>query len=275
MAAVLFAALLHAGWNMFVKRVPDKALGMSAVVIGHAPFAIAAAVASPLPDRSAIPYLVAGTAIHVVYQILLLSSYKLGDLSQVYPLARGVAPLVVTVVSMTFLGQHLSTLELAGVLTIALGIIALSFVRQGDGFRNHSAVVFSILTGLCIAGYSLVDGMGARAAGTALGFYGWLSSMNAVVFAAIMRWRRPGLVTQILTRDWRLTGAGGGASFAAYAIVTWAFTVAPIALVAALRETSIIFAVLLGGFVLREKTGPTKSIAVACTLAGIVLLRLA
>lgn len=123
------------------------------------------------------------------------------------------------------------------------------------------------------ASYSLVDGWGAREAGTAPGFYGWLSTMNAVIFAAIMRVRRPGLVKRVVFREWRLTLGGGSASFLAYAIVTWAFTVAPIPLVTALRETSIVIALLLGVFVLKERLDPVKLLATMCTMLGIGLLR--
>lgn len=275
MAAVLVAAMFHAGWNLFVKRVDDKQVGMTAVVLGHTPFAIAAVAVSPLPSTSSTPWIAAGALIHVAYQLLLLRSYRVGDLSQVYPLARGVAPLLVAVVSAWFLGERLTMTETLGIATIAAGIIALSFVRRGDGERNGKAVALSLATGVFIAGYTLVDGMGAREAGTALGFYGWLSIGNALLFAAIMRGASPGLVTRVLTKEWRLTVAGGGASFLAYAIVTWAFTVAPIALVAALRETSIAFAVLFGSVVLRERTGIAKTVAVAGMLAGVVILRVA
>ena len=120
----------------------------------------------------------------------------------------------------------------------------------------------------------MVDGLGARAAGTALGYYGWLSTVNAIIFAALMRFVQPGVVKRLVFRDWRLALGAGGASFSAYAMVTWAFTVAPIPLVTALRETSIIFALLLGVFVLKERLDLMKVVAVACTIVGVGLLRI-
>jgi drug/metabolite transporter (DMT)-like permease len=130
------------------------------------------------------------------------------------------------------------------------------------------------MTGGCIAAYSLIDGIGAREAGTALGFYGWLSLINGLVFAAIMGIIRPGIVSKVFSDKWRLALKGGGASFFAYAMVIWAFTMAPIALVTALRETSIIFAMLLGVFVLKERLDLMKVLSTALTLLGMALLRL-
>jgi drug/metabolite transporter (DMT)-like permease len=274
MMVVLFAALLHASWNFLVKRTGDQYQSMSAVVIGHTPFAAAALCLAPLPSLDALPFLLAGAVLHVGYQLFLLASYRIGDLSQVYPLARGVAPLMVTGVSVTLLGLHLSGAELTAVGVIAAGIMSLAMVRRSDGLRNGPAAGLAVVTGGFIAGYSLVDGLGARAAGTALGYYGCLSILNAVVFAVIMRGMRPGVVRRVVVLDWRFALAAGGASFLAYAMATWAFTVAPIALVTALRETSIIFALLLGVVVLKERMDLMKVLATVCTLVGIGLMRL-
>ena len=274
MIVVLLAALLHASWNFFVKKTDDKHFSMSAVVLGHTPFALAALLLSPLPGIESLPYILGGAVLHTGYQLFLLSSYRIGDLSQVYPLARGASPLIVAGVSVTLLGIHLSWLELAAVAIIGSGIMSLTLVRRSDGLRNGRAAVLAIITGIFIASYSLVDGWGARAAGTALGFYGCLSTVNAVLFAVIMRVFHPGTVTRVVCRDWQLALRGGGASFFAYAMVTWAFTMAPIPLVAALRETSIVFALLLGVFVLKERLDLMKVFATACTLLGVGLLRI-
>jgi drug/metabolite transporter (DMT)-like permease len=274
MLIVLLAALLHASWNFIVKRTDDKHLSMSAVVIGHAPFAVAALVVAPLPRPEAYPFLIAGTALHVGYQLSLLASYRIGDLSQVYPLARGVAPLLVTGIAITLMGVHLSRIERIAVAAIAVGIMSLTVVRRSDGNRNAKAALSALITGGFIAAYSLVDGLGARAAGTALGYYGWLSTVNAIIFAVLMRFVQPGVVKRLVFRDWRLALGAGGASFSAYAMVTWAFTVAPIPLVTALRETSIIFALLLGVLVLKERLDLMKVFATAFTIVGVGLLRI-
>jgi drug/metabolite transporter (DMT)-like permease len=273
MLMVLLAALLHASWNFLVKRKDDKHLSMSAVVIGHVPFALAAILYAPRPAQGSLPFVFAGAILHTGYQFFLLAAYRIGDLSQVYPLARGVAPLIVAGVSVGFLGIDLSGGELTAVIVIAAGIMSLALVRRRDGLRNMPAAALSIVTGGFIAAYSLVDGMGAREAATALGFYGWLSTINAVIFAAIMQFNRPGVLKRLAYQDWRLALGCGGASFAAYAMVTWAFTLAPIALVTALRETSIIFALLLGVFFLKERLDLMKVVATALTLLGIGILR--
>jgi drug/metabolite transporter (DMT)-like permease len=274
MAVVLLAALLHASWNFLVKRTVDKHLSMSAVVIGHTPFAAAALFWAPLPDPGSFPYVLAGAALHTGYQLFLLYAYRVGDLSHVYPLARGVAPLMVACVSVLFLGVRLSALEGAAVAVIATGIMSLALVRRSDGMRNGRAAVLAVMTGGFIAAYSLVDGLGARQAGTALGFYGSLSILNAILFAAVMRIVRPGIVKTLVRHHLRLALGGGGASFTAYALVIWSFTLAPIALVTALRETSILFALMLGVFVLKERFDVVKLAATMLTLIGVGLLRL-
>jgi drug/metabolite transporter (DMT)-like permease len=274
MIVVLLAATLHATWNFLVKNTGDKYLSMSAVVIGHTPFALAAVLYSPTPAVESLPYLLIGALLHVGYQLFLPASYRIGDLSQVYPLARGIAPLLVAAVSVIVMGVSLAPVELAAIIIIGTGIASLTLVRRNDGLFNGRAVFLSLMTGGCIAAYSLVDGIGAREAGTALGFYGWLSLINGLVFAAITRIIRPGIVNKVFSDKWQLALKGGGASFLAYAMVIWAFTMAPIALVTALRETSIIFAMLLGVFVLKERLDLMKVVSTALTLLGMALLRL-
>lgn len=274
MLVVLLAALLHAAWNFLVKGTEDKYLSMSCVVLGHVPFAAAGLLWAPLPEIEAVPYIVCGAALHVGYQLFLLYAYRLGDLTQVYPLARGVAPLLVAAVSMLFFAARPGRLELLAITVIGVGIMSLALVRCEERLGNPHAATLALITGGFIAAYSLVDGLGARAAGTSLGFYGWLSIVNGLIFALIMEFLRPGMVARVAGRHRRLALIGGGASFCAYALVTWAFTVAPIPLVTALRETSIVFALLLGILILKERLNIQKALATAATLLGVLLLRL-
>jgi drug/metabolite transporter (DMT)-like permease len=271
--AVIAAAMLHAVWNAVVKGGRDKHLGMSAVVLGHAPIAVLALPFVPAPAVESWPYLAGGIALHLGYQLFLLSSYRIGDLTQVYPIARGTAPMLVAGVSVVFLGVELSSGELTAVLMIGAGIMSLSLVRQKDGLRNGRAAAMAFATGCFIAGYSLVDGLGARQAGTAVGFYAWLTIVNALLFALIMAVIRPGLLRRLPTEAAPAMIFGGGASFIAYALVIWSFTHAPIALVTALRETSIIFALLIGVFFLKEKLDLAKLFSTVVTLSGAILLR--
>ena len=273
--AVLLAAALHASWNALVKNAGDKHLSMAAIVIGHAPFALAVMPFLPLPDPQSWPYLGAGIALHLCYQFFLLNSYRIGDLTQVYPIARGVAPMIVALVSVALLGIRLSGAELLAVFTIGAGIMSLVFVRGSDGLLNPRAAFMALATGCFIAGYSLVDGLGARQAGTAVGFYAWLSVINSVAFALIMALRKPDVLRRLVGEGRWIAILGGGGSFLAYAIVTWAFTQAPIALVTALRETSIIFALLIGVLFLKEPLNLVKLVSTTVTLAGAILLRYA
>lgn len=270
---VLLAALLHASWNFLVKQADDKMLSMSAVVIGHLPFGFAALLFVPLPSWEAWPYIAGSAVLHTGYQWFLLNSYRIGDLSQVYPLARGVAPLLVTLISIGLLGVVLSVTELLAVALIGGGIMSLALLKQANGLFNHKAGLLALTTGGFIAGYSLVDGFGARAAGSPVGYYAVGSTLNAAIWLVYMRVERPGLLKQLFTVEWKLTLQGGGASFSAYAMVMWAFTLAPIALVTALRETSIVFAMLLGVLVLREHLNRRRVLAVVVILGGVLLLR--
>lgn len=271
--AVIGAALLHAAWNALVKGGADKTLNIGAVVLGHLPFAFAAIPFVPAPNAASIPYLLGGIGLHLGYQLFLLKSYQSGDLTQVYPIARGSAPLIVALFSVVVLGVHLESLEILAILIIGLGIISLALVRNANGQRNGHAAMLALVTGLFIASYSLVDGLGARLAGTSLGFYSWLAIGNGILMIIFLRLRQPATLHAIPRQGLRLLLLGGGASFIAYALVTWAFTQAPIALVTALRETSIVFALIIGVFFLKERLDLVKVLSTFTTLTGAILLR--
>lgn len=273
--AVIFAALLHAVWNGLVKGGADKYLNMTAVVLGHLPIALIVLFLVPAPAPESWPYVLAGTALHFGYQLFLLHAYRNGDLTQVYPIARGSAPLIVAAISVVFLGVHLQSIEIFAVLIIGAGIISMSLVRRETGLRNTKAALLALITGCFIAAYSLVDGTGARLSGSAFGFYAWIAICEAVVFALFMGITRPATLMAVPSRAAKVFVIGGSASFGAYAIVIWAFTQAPIALVSAMRETSIIFALLIGVFFLKEKLDLSKVLSTMVTLFGAALLKLA
>lgn len=246
---------------------------MAGVVIGHLPIAVPMLAFVPAPDPASYPYLLAGIALHFGYQCFLLESYKIGDLTQVYPIARGVAPLLVAIVSLMFLGVDLSGMEIVAVVTIAAGILSISLVRGADGLRNGRATAMALTTGCFIASYSLVDGLGARVAGTALGFYAWLGIANAILFVVFMAATTPQVLRDLPIKGKRIFFVGGAASFVAFSIVMWAFTQAPIALVTALREISIIFALLIGVLLMGERLSLGKVVSTMITLLGVALLR--
>ena len=273
--AVLLAALLHATWNAIVKSGLDKRTSMGAVVLGHVPFAVLGLAFVPAPDPQAWGYIVGGAALHLGYQVFLMQSYKLGDLTQVYPIARGIAPLLITLVSVTVLGVQLGTLQMLGTGVIACGLLSLSLVRRTEGRKNPGAVCFAMGTGCFIAAYSLVDGIGARLAGTAVGFFGWLAVVNGVGIVIYLAIAAPEALRKIPRVGRSVFLIGGAASYAAYALVVWAFTQAPIAMVSALRETSIVFALLIGVLFLKERVDVVKVMATLLTIVGAVLLRIA
>ena len=273
--AVIGAAVLHSVWNAVIKGGSDKTLSMGAVVIGHLPIAIILLPFVPTPSIESLPYLVGGIALHFGYQLFLLRSYQMGDLTQVYPIARGSAPLIVALFSALVLGVHLEGLEVLAIAIIGLGIISLALVRQADGQQNRNAAMLALTTGLFIAAYSLVDGLGARIAGTSLGFFCWMAIGDGILMILYLAISSPGTLRLLPTRGLPVLVIGGSASFIAYALVTWAFTQAPIALVTALRETSIIFALLIGVFFLKERLNLVKVLSTFSTLLGAVLLRYA
>tara|TARA_B110000093_G_scaffold93059_1_gene100567 strand:- start:357 stop:1202 length:846 start_codon:yes stop_codon:yes gene_type:complete len=270
--AVIGAAVLHAAWNALVKSGVDKTMVMGAIVLGHLPPALIAVLFVPMPAFESLPYLVGGILLHVGYQVFLLKSYQTGDLTQVYPIARGSAPLLVALFSVAILGLRLDLIEIIAILIIGCGIISLALVRRADGKRNGNAAILAFTTGVFIASYSLVDGLGARLYGNSLSFLSWLAIGNGIIMAAYLMLRSPNTLIGIATKGQLVFLFGGGASFVAYAIVIWAFTQAPIALVTALRETSIIFALLIGVFFLKERIDLMKILSTMFTLIGAILL---
>lgn len=272
---VLLAALLHATWNFLVKRSPDAYQGMSAVVFGRVPFGLAALLFVPAASSASLLYILVGAVLHTGYQLFLLNSYRFGDLSQVYPLARGGAPLIVAVISMLFLKVSYDTFEIVALIIIGTGIVSLAFTGDKSKTENrYTSAILAVIAGIFIAGYSLVDGLGARAAGTAVGYYGLVTVLNAAIYAVVVNRIRPGLVVQVVRRSLPISLLSGGCSFLAYSLIIWAFTKEPIALVASLRETSTIFALLFGIFVLKERLSLLKALAILCTVIGIGFLRL-
>ena len=231
--AVIFAALLHALWNALIKGVSDTHLSMTALQLGSLPIALATLPFVPAPTAQSWSFLAAAVLLHFGYNMFLLVSYRVGDFTHVYPIARGSAPLLVAGVSVLFLDVHLRILEVAAILLIGAGILSISLVRHSDGERNLAAAFLALVTGCFIAAYSLVDGYGVRLAGTAVGFYCWVSIINSILFATYIRVTRPGLISEIPKRARHVFLIGGNATFVAFSIVLWAFTQEPIALVRA------------------------------------------
>ena len=271
--AVLSAAFLHAGWNAIVKMGMSKQTSMFLLSVGHALIGIAVALGKPLPEAEVWPWLLASGLIHMAYQLFLAFAYEQGDLSRVYPIARGAAPMIVTVFSVLFLSDPMAPMEYAGVLVLGLGI---AFMARGvfSNGESRRLLPFAFGSAVATAGYTLADGLGARVAGDPLQYVGWLMILSAVFYTpAAIALRGPG-VMRADARQWAFGLVAAAASFAAYAIAVWAMTVAPLALVAALRETSILFAVLLGWLLFGDRMDRGKIIAAVLIVLGVVLVRL-
>jgi len=271
---VLCAALLHALWNAVVKGGADKSLNMSAVVAGLGLFGGLSLFFVAAPAVNSWWLIAASVLLHYGYQEFLLASYRVGDLTQVYPIARGTAPILVALVSVLVLTVHLSAIELLAIGMIGIGIASLSLLRQRDGLRNGRAALLALTTGCFIASYSVIDGIGARVSGSPVGFFGWIALVNAIVYVLVSTRVRP-QVMACLPRAWMVLVFGGAASFSAYTLVVYAFTLSPIAMVTALRETSVVFALFIGVLFLGERLDTTKILSTAITVCGVALLRFA
>ena len=269
---VLFASATHAIWNGMVKNHSDKAVAISGIVFGRLPLSIIAIILLPLPSVESIPYMIVSVIIHQGYQWFLLSSYEIGDLTKVYPIARGTGPLVATIISILFLGLVLDNLIILSILLICSGII---FLSSFDGpNQNNKILKYSLLTGLCIGLYSITDGYGARISLSATSFVSWTFIINALVYPLIISFKnQKNLINRVKQSGKKMFFVGGSLDYLTYIIVVWAFTKAPIPMVGALRETSILFSIIIGYFVLKEKISTTKIFSILLILVGIIGLK--
>lgn len=272
-AAVLLGALLHAGWNALVKAGADKAIDTALILFLGALIALPGALLVGLPSRAAWPFLAASMLIHVGYYTALVGAYRHGDLGLTYPLMRGSAPLLVALSAGTALGETPSPLAWAGVLGISCGVLALGLSRRS--LDSPRALGFALANAVVIAAYTVVDGLGVRAAGSALQYVLALFLLNGAPFALlVLARRRHSRAWPYLRARWPVALAGAAASLASYGIALWAMTRAPIATVAALRETSVLFAALLGTWLLKEEFSWRRALATATIVTGVMALRL-
>ena len=274
MIAVLFGAMLHAGWNVMVKASKDKMLDTALIHLCCSFIAIPFFIAWGLPSADSLPYLVASVLIHIGYYFALAQAYHHGELGLTYPLMRGVAPLMVAVGSQIFIdGSTMTLLGWVGVAGICAGVLSLGMAA---GLMQHRrAILIALLNSAIIATYTVVDAMGVRASQHAIQYIAALFALDGWAFALWVFYLRKKQAIEYCKARW-LVGLGGAlASVGSYAIALWAMTVAPVAAVAALRETSVLFAVLLGIWFLKEKLTPKRLISLAMIVTGVVTLRLA
>jgi len=270
---VLFASFTHAIWNGMVKNHQDKAIAISGIVFGRLPLSVIAIIFLPLPTAESIPYLIISVIIHQGYQWFLLSSYEIGDLTKVYPIARGTGPLVATIISISFLGLVLDSLIILSIGFVCGGIITLSLFDKSK--KNYQIIKYSLLTGLCIGLYSITDGYGARVSLSAVSFISWTFIINAFLHPLVISLKNEkNIIERVKKNGKKMFFIGGSLDYLTYMIIVWAFTKAPIPMVGALRETSIFFSIFIGYFFLKEKITPAKIFSIILILAGVIGLKI-
>ena len=269
--AVLAAAVTHATWNAIAHGIKDQTLAFALIGVGGIVVAIPLVIFAAAPRPDCWPYLAASIVIHVFYNLLLMRCYRLGEFGQVYPLARGTSPLVVTILAAIFVHEHLALPQIAGVLVVSGGLAALVVAGRRP---SRAAFLAAIGTGLTIAAYTTVDGVGVRLSHSPIGYIGWLmllESLGVPMFALI---RRRDVLLKQRPRILLSGLAAGALSVLAYGLVLWAQTRGALAPIAALRETSVIFGAIIATLVFREPFGRTRIAATILVAAGIVILNL-
>lgn len=274
-AVVMAAAVLHAGWNALLKIGLDRFLTASLIQIGAGLVALLALPFVTLPVAAAWPYILLSALLHIGYNLFLSRAYQHGDLGQVYPLSRGSSPLLVALLAL-LAGDALRLQQWPGLLVLVTGIWLMAWRGGQRGTRlDHRLLGNALATASFIAGYTLADALGARANADAIGYAVWLFAVNGLVMAAVIALRRGPRIFLQLGPHWRGGLAGGAMSMLAYSLVIWAMTHAPIALVSALRETSVLFALLIGYLFLREPMPLPRLLACAVIVVGVALMKLA
>ncbi|WP_245647025.1 DMT family transporter [Microtetraspora niveoalba] len=270
--AVLFAGALHATWNALAKAVSDRHAAFGVIGITQSLICLPLLPFVPPPAAEAWPYEIVSIALQLVYMLLLIRCYDLGDFGQVYPIARGSAPLLVATVA-AFQGETLTVPQVCGLAAMCGGLAALALAGTGRRrMPSRAAVTAAVLTGATIAAYTVVDGMGVRRSGTALGYTTWMFAIEGVLVLAMMTAVRGRSVLPALRDRWRVSAAGGVISMLGYGLVLWAQTRSPLAEVAALRETGILWGALIGAVFFSERLGRLRIAAAGVVTLGVVLL---
>jgi phosphonate utilization associated putative membrane protein len=270
--AVLFGAFLHASWNALVKSSTDKALDTALLNLLASFMAIPLVAWFGWPPVQAWPFIAASIVIHIGYYVALSGAYRHGDLGLTYPLMRGSAPLLVALSASVTLGETLSPMAWVGVVGVCAGVITLGLTRHA--FDAPRAVQFALINAVIIASYTVVDALGVRATGSAMQYVATLFLIDGWPFALIVFARRKWAVGTYIRQRWPFGLGGAAASIGSYAVALWAMTQAPVATVAALRETSVLFAALLGVWFLKEVFTLRRAVGTCIIVSGVMALRL-
>ena len=271
---VLGAAFVHATWNALVKGDLDKLAVIKFMSGTQICVSLCLIPYVAIPASDCWPFLLAGSALSTGYMLMLSRAYQWGDLSLVYPFARGVVPLVVAVVSVAALGETLTRANQIAIVLIGVGIASLALTHRPMRLPHWRALAFAFATGAFIAAYTIVDGLGARLAGSAHGYMAWLSLMTSLAIVACAHWLQGEQRHPVSRHTLHVGIAAGLMSYASSWIVIWALTLAPLALVSALRETGVVFAVAIGVVIFHEQLSVPRLASIAATLAGTTVLKL-
>jgi len=277
-AIVLFGALLHASWNALIKGGTDKALDTALIHVLGVGVAIPIVATVGFPPAAAWPYAIASLVIHIGYYIALVGAYRHGELGLTYPIMRGLAPLLVACSSSLVIGETLTGAAWLGVLGISLGVVAVGLSRSAaTGGHAGKALRYALANAAIIATYTVVDGLGVRASGNALAYVATLFLFDGIPYFLLVLWQRrerTGPMFAYMAGRWKLAVFGSLASLGSYGIALWAMTRAPVTTVAALRETSVLFAALIGAVWLKEGFGAQRAAGTVLIVAGVMALRL-
>ena len=273
--AVLGAAMMHAGWNAVVKGGTDPFLTITQISLFSGGVALCCLPLVKVPAADVWPWLAASAAIHTLYRFMLIGAYRAGDMAQVYPIMRGAAPMMTALATALLIAERVGAVGFAAIAALSLGVFLMSLRGGRVGGFEGRAVVMALLSAASTCGYTLADGIGARVNGSGPGYALWMFVLNAVTMQSITFAMRGWKAYAGLRGHWPVMAGGGAMSMCAYFIVIWAMTQAPIALVAALRETSVLFGSLIAIVVLKEAMTVWRALASALVLLGMVLLKMA
>lgn len=281
MLVVLFGALLHASWNALIKGGEDKALDTALMHVMGIVVALPLLAAVGLPDRASWPYVAGSLVTHIGYYTALVGAYRHGELAMTYPIMRGLAPLLVACASATAIGEPLGAAAWAGIGAISLGVVGVGLSRSATAHGHPGkALRYALANAAIIAVYTVIDGLGVRASGNPVAYIATLVLFDGLPFFLIVMWRRRAQNLHVeslayLRTRWPIALLGAAASMGSYGIALWAMTRAPVATVAALRETSVLFAAAIGALWLKEGFGAQRAAGTALIVAGVMTLRLA
>lgn len=272
--AVIIASMFHATWNGMVKKHSNKVTALSAIILGHVPISIIAVIFLPMPSFDSLPYIIVSAFIHQGYNWFLLKSYSVGDLTKVYPIARGFGPIIATIISIFFLGLIISKASILSISLVCAGILIISLFGYKT-INNLNIIKYSLITGFFIGLYTVIDGYGARVSLSAISYMSWGFILSAMLFPILLKINKYDNIFRNIINDGKaIFWIGGSISYLVYGVVIRGFTKAPIPMVSALRESSIVFVIFIGIFFLDEKINLAKIISIILIFFGVIGLKI-